>query len=205
MKYLFRLLIAVAAVATNGAAAQESAVNVLASNGVQVDIEADDFSGRAEYTAPKIELDNDFGTLFVAAIKDAGGLSPVIVMGRLYYEGDWRRYDQAVLRGGEEVKAIFGDRGVVNCSASRYRKCTLGEGFQLTPTEDQLSRYVEDGRVQVQLRAHGLYPVMLSIPVSHFEAVAEVSKQPGYTSGAPAEGMSDERQRSPETDSTGLW
>lgn len=193
------------AMVSAAAQAQQTKTNVLAKNGVQVEVLADDFAGRAEYTAPTIRLPEDGGFVIVAALKQQGKATSVMAVGSIYYEGDWRRYDRAIFRGGEKVDATFDDRDVVTCSGSRYRGCTLREGFQLAPTPAQIQRHTEDGRILIQLSAGGISPVMLSIPVSYFEAVGAVSGAAGWPEAPSISDPPEEGSTSEEASRGGLW
>jgi len=152
---------------------------VSASNGVVIDINGDEFDGRLEYTAPMVKFDNESSFFLVAAIKANGQQAgPMLVVGNVYYRGEWRQYAAAHLRGGEAVKSTFGDRNVVSCSGSRYSSgCSLREGFQLTLTDAQIAKYAADGYVDMKLKASASNeePV-IRVPLSYIHAVREVSR-----------------------------
>jgi hypothetical protein len=146
----------------------------VASNGLVVSVNRDDFAERYEYTAPTIRFKDGFA--LVAAIKKNGRARGPYIMGSLMYsDRSWRNYDQAILRGGEKVEAVFGDRDVVSCRGSRYSGCTYSEGFQLTLNLDRRKRLAEAGSIDVQLKGIPGSEVILTVPASYFLAVEEVS------------------------------
>jgi hypothetical protein len=169
------VLAACAALATtvpSGVAAAET--KMTASNGVVIDVNGDDFSNRYEYSAPSAKPDDGEGFFLVAAIDKNGTKTGVMATGSIYYNGEWRFYDQALFRGGESAPGVFGDREVVSCRGSRYSQgCSLREGFQINLTDALVQKHAVNGNVQVQLRAKGLYPVMITIPISYYTAVKE--------------------------------
>ena len=169
---LYAASAALAVFASANAVASET--KVTASNGVVVDVNGDEFSNRYEYSAPSLKLGESEGFVLVAAIDKNGTKTGVMATGSVYYNGEWRFYDQALFRGGDNAPAVFGDRDVVSCRGSRYSSgCSLREGFQINLTDALVQKHAVDGNVQVQIRAKGLYPVMVTIPVSYYTAVKE--------------------------------
>lgn len=161
-----------------GAAASAEPVKseYTASNGVVVTVYTDDFAGRAEYTAPSVDLPNIGGFALVAKVKTSGKSDPTYITGTVSYRGDWRFYNAAIARGGEQLKATFNDRDVASCSGSRYGAgCSLSEGFRVYPTADQLSKYTNNGLFEFQLRSARGEDTIFAIPVSYFAAVEEVA------------------------------
>jgi hypothetical protein len=147
-----------------------------ASNGVEVSLFADEFAGRYEYTAPTINFPNLSGFALVASVVQNGVAKPPEIVGSVMYNGEWRRYYSAILRGGESVDSTFNDRDVVSCRGSRYSGCSLREGFALRPTKAQIAKYAVDGKLQIQLRAQAGDAVLVDIPVSYIDAISEVAK-----------------------------
>lgn len=145
-----------------------------ASNGVVVDVNSDEFAGRAEYSAPSIKLQGDVtGAALVAIIKKAGTEGPLHVQGFAMYNGDWRYYDKAVFRGGESVNFTRTHSNVGSC---RYG-CTLTEGFNFQITPEQLAKYSEGGVVTIQVRsAKTTKHYLIEMPVSYFDAVQEATQ-----------------------------
>ena len=161
--------------ATTGAAAQMVESVYVASNSVKVSVNKDDFAQRAEYTAPTIKFPDLGGFALVAMIKVRGQTKGPIIVGSISYNGEWRRYNQAILRGGETVEATFADREVISCRGSRYSGCSLREGFEVRPTKDQIAKYAEAGVLKIQMRAQAGQPVLMDIPVTYFDAVSEAA------------------------------
>lgn len=158
-------------------AAQMVESTYVASNGVKVSVNSDDFAQRAEYTAPSIDFPSLSGFALVALVKKNGKLSGPMVVGSIMYRGEWRRYNQAILRGGEAVDATFGDRDVVSCSGSRYGGCSLREGFEVRPTKEQIIKYAEGGTLKIQMRPQSGDAVLMEIPISYFDAINEAASK----------------------------
>lgn len=157
-------------------AAQMIESRVTASNGVTVTLNSDEFAGRFEYTAPSIKFGNGQAFALVASIKEKGqAREPFITGSIMYSDRTWRMYNQAILRGGETVDAVFADRDVVSCRGSRYSGCSYSEGFQLKPTAAQISKYAVDGFLAIQLKGSPGSELILEVPVEYLSAVKEVS------------------------------
>ena len=173
---MIRLMISLAAAfAASLAHAQMVKSQRGASNGIIVSVSSDDFAGRYEYSAPAIRFKDGFA--LVAIIKESGKARGPYLMGSMVYtDRAWRRYEQAILRGGEKVEAIFGDRNVVSCSGSRYVGCTYSEGFQISLSTEQKARMFEAGSIEIQLKGVPGSEVVLTVPASYFSAVEEISK-----------------------------
>jgi len=162
-----------AALSMAGLSVAQAKETVVASNGVTVSVNGDDFSGRYEYTAPTIKFDGGF--LLIARVKTPSHTSDVFGTGAFIYSGSWRRYDSAVFKGGEAVNFTAGNKSVGSC---RYG-CTLTEEFEVRITDAQLKKYAVDGVVPIQVRASAIAQTsMIEIPVAHFDAVREVSSGP---------------------------
>ncbi|MFV3561661.1 hypothetical protein ACNJFJ_21155, partial [Mycobacterium tuberculosis] len=101
---MLRLIAASAIVAISApAAAQSVKSQIVATNGVKVDVATDEFAGRVEYVAPTIDFKTErggTGAVFVARIKKSGTVGPLLIQGFVMYSGDWRYYTKAVFRGG---------------------------------------------------------------------------------------------------------
>jgi len=176
---LKKMIFAVCLAAASPAFSQAQELHVTASNGIIVDVNADDFANRYEYSAPPIRFGPDSTSFaLVARIKRAEGASPVHIEGVIYYRGDWRFYEQALYRGGGAAtyRRVGGE--VVSCSGSRYGGCSLSESFHLDFTPAEVRAHAENGTLTVQLRARSGEPMMLDIPVSYIDAVTEVSGRP---------------------------
>ena len=176
-KLALTLALGLAAYPAAQVAAQSVKSTVTASNGVQVTVYSDEFANRYEYSAPSVDLTDGF--VLVASIKKGGVATPVYLTGTLIYSGEWRRYNSALFRGGDPAKFIEAGREVGRCQASRYSRasCTLSEGFKIQITPAEISKYAQNGVLAIQIRAQDTSTVMLQIPVSYFDAVAEVSKR----------------------------
>lgn len=169
--FLYGLLAIVMATASH---AQMAKSEKAASNGVEISVNSDDFAGRYEYTAPTIRFKDGFA--LIAIIKEGEEVRGPYIMGNMMYsDQSWRRYDQAILRGGEKVDAVFADRDVISCRGSRYSGCTYSEGFQITLSADQLRRLSEVGTLDIQLKGVPGSEVILTVPASYFAAVKEVA------------------------------
>jgi hypothetical protein len=177
MRFSLTSLAVVASVMCSAPAdAQSVKSTIQAANGVEVTVHSDEFAARYEYTAPTIDFPNLGGFALVARTVRGKETTPIQVVGSIMYNGDWRRYHSAILKGGEEVQATFNDRDVVSCRGSRYSGCSLREGFRLAPTDQQIKKYAEDGQLQIQLRAAAGEAMLVTIPVTYFEAVKEVAR-----------------------------
>ena len=173
--FRFATLVSAVILAATPVAAQSVKSEVQTSEGVTVTAYKDDFAGRAEYTAPKIDFGGGSFAL-VALVVNNGNPSKVQIVGNIFYNGDWRYYNSAILRGGDVVKSSFADRNVVSCSGSRYsRGCSLSEGFTLMLTDDQIENFAVDGKVAVQMRAQRGEAVIVEIPVAYIRAVKEAA------------------------------
>lgn len=176
------VLAASAAIAVaGGAVAQSVKSQVAASNGILVTVHSDDFANRYEYTGPDVAPAD--GYAFVARIDSGGERGRVKVIGAVYYRGDWRFYDRALLRGGEDVAYQEGGRDVVSCRASRYSGCSVAERYTLSLTPEQIEKHAVSGILEVQLRSRSATTEMLRIPVDHFAAVNEVADRRTATAG----------------------
>lgn len=159
------------------ALAQMVKSSVTAANGVEVSVHSDDFAGRYEYTAPTIKFGGGDGFAIIAAIRQNGTVKGPFISGSIMYtDREWRRYSQAILRGGEAVDATFGDRDVVSCRGSRYSGCTYREGFQIELGEAQRQRLASEGSLQIQLKGSPGSELILDVPASYFSAIEETSK-----------------------------
>ncbi|WP_426168532.1 hypothetical protein [Sandarakinorhabdus sp. DWP1-3-1] len=173
MKIVVSIVLGMASAA--GLSAQKS--QIVASNGVTVDISGDDFANRYEYTGPVVKFSEDnsndqMSFAFVAAIKK-GEIPPKrFITGVIYYRGDWHRYASAVFKGGDPAPFVNTSRNVLSC---RYG-CSYTEGFNMDISADQIKKYSSDGVLQIQIRAQSSNTAIMSIPVSHFDAVAEASR-----------------------------
>lgn len=160
------------------AGAQGREAKVVAANGVEVSVWADEFSGRYEFAAPAIEAGDGF--VFVSRVDETGVVGSVRLTGGFVYMGDWRYYNRALFRGGEEAEFIERGRDVGSCRARSG--CSLNESFAVLVRASDLERYSRDGRIDVQVRAREAgAETVFSVPVSHFEAVQEVASRPRDT------------------------
>ena len=166
------LLAAVALVSAMPGSAQSVKSEITTSSGIAVTLHADEFAGRYEYSAPIVNIDNRSYAIVVAVVED-GKVGPIMIVGSIMYTGDWRRYQTAIFRGGEEVESSFNDRDVVTCRGSRYGGCSLREGFRLMPTAAQIEKYATDGKLAIQVRAQSSDAMVMTIPVSHVAAIEE--------------------------------
>ena len=172
----FAICLAAALAIASPVAAQAVRSEVTTSNGIVVTVYADEFAGRYEYSAPSINFDSNSFAL-VMAVNRNGEVGDVMIGGSIFYSGDWRFYNSAILRGGEEVAGVFEDRDVVSCRGSRYsRGCSVREGFRLMPTDEQIAQYAENGVLAIQLRSRSSNAIVVNIPVAHIEAVREISR-----------------------------
>jgi hypothetical protein len=173
----FRIIIAIALATFAAPAVAGEKSQVRASNGVIVDVNSDAFANRYEYSAPTIKFSEDGASdgmsfALVAAVKKANEPTKRFVTGAVYYRGDWHRYTNALFKGGDPAPFVSTSRDVLSC---RYG-CSFTEGFMLEITPEQITKYSQNGVLQVQLRASSSNTAIVSIPVSYFEAVAEASR-----------------------------
>lgn len=169
------------------AGAQSVSKKVTASNGVVIDVREDSFAQVFDYIAPEIRFEVEsspktwIGTWAVLFKRRSGGeLSLYNYQGQFgYSDSAWRTYDNAVYRGGASVSYTRTDSEVARCynNLGNYGDvCTYVEKFGLVISDDELANYAENGTLQIQVRPQRGNPVLLSIPVSHFEAIADVSE-----------------------------
>lgn len=168
----------IAAAAAVPAAGQSEKSTLVASNGVSISLNADEFADRYEYTAPDIEIPESRSVAWVGRVKVRGEWLPLQIGGLAAYQGDWRYYDQAILRGGEELTAHFTDRSVISCAGSsrRYGQgCLLSESFMILPTRAQIERYAEDGVLAVQIRSRRGQSMTINVPLDYVAALDELT------------------------------
>jgi hypothetical protein len=159
-----------------GAQAQSVESHLTASNGVEVTLHSDDFADRYEYTGPTIFFMAEGTGLrsfaLVARIREGGVLSPLQIIGSIYYEGDWRRYSRAIFRGGDPADFSEAGREVVTCRGG----CSYREGFQITLFAEDVTAHSENGYVLIQVRAAASPDTaLIQIPISQIDAVNEIA------------------------------
>lgn len=172
------LIVAAIGLVLAGPAMAESVKSeVTATNGVVVTVYSDDFAGRHEYSAPSVDFQD--GYVLVSRVDAGGDEGSVSLRGSFIYSGDWRYYDAAIFRGGEEANFVENGRRVGQCHSSRYSRpsCTLIESFVMTVSAEQLAKHARDGKLEFQIRAgRTARSTMVSVPVTYFEAVQEVAE-----------------------------
>lgn len=157
------------------ASAQMTKSAFTASNGIVIDVNSDEFAGRAEYSAPVIRFapaNGGSGVALVAKTRHAGTLGSLNVQGFVMYSGSWRFYSDAIFKGGAPAKFKQTGRNVGSC---RYG-CTLTENFMIEITNDEISKHAENGILAVQLRGKSADTAIVQIPVGYVLAVNEVAK-----------------------------
>jgi hypothetical protein len=169
-------LIAASALALTAPATAESVKGKqLAANGVELETYIDDFAGKAEYDGPtiKFKLPEQYldSIAFVSRTKKGGTWGPTQLVVMMYYRGDWRFYNSAVFKGGEQAQVIEAGRDVLSCSGSRYGGCSHSEALYVTVTPEQLAKYAENGQLQVQVGGKAASGTVVTVPVAHFEAL----------------------------------
>jgi hypothetical protein len=169
---------AVAAIFATPAIGQSVKSVVAASNGVEVTVYSDDFADRHEYSAPSVKSSSNQGFVLVAKVDKAATKGAVNLQGTFIYSGDWRFYNNAIFKGGTAVDFTSTSRDVGRCHSSRYSRpsCTLSESFHITITPAQIKQFSANGVLPIQVRASKTADTdMFEIPVSYFDAVAEVA------------------------------
>lgn len=173
LKKAFIVLSAALLCVTTGFAADTT---ITAKNGVKISLHVDQFADRYEYSAPSIDFKlpngGGHGFVLVAAIKHAGNVTGPLIEGNVYYESDWRRYYQAIFKGGAAASFTNTDRSVVICDGGN---CTLSEGFRIEPTEQEIHKYASDGVLAIQVRSQNADAFILRIPVTYLDAIKVVS------------------------------
>lgn len=166
---------AVTVLCAGHANAQAVKSTVTASNGVEVTVYSDDFANRYEYSAPSIDLPDGF--VLVAAIKKAGVVSGPELTGSFIYSGEWRRYNSALYKGGDQAAFVEAGRDVGRCTSSRYSRpsCTLRESFKIGLTAEDIKKHAQDGILAIQVRAQDTTTALMSVPVSYISAINEVA------------------------------
>jgi len=172
-----KFLIAFVAIAASApASAQMVESKVTASNGIVIEINKDDFAGRAEYGASFEKLvgsSSQTGQFVVAKIINPNSKPRVSVQGFVGYRGEWHHYDNAIFKGGEAVEFINTKKDVVSC---RYG-CSYSESFIAFPTTEQITKYAENGVLPIQIRGRSSgNTLLLNVPISHIAAINEVAK-----------------------------
>ena len=156
-----------------------------APNGVVIDVQADDFAGRKEYSSPFVEFQSDgeggHGKAIVGEVFDNGKLLGMTVQGYIFYSGDWRFYSTAIFRGGQAANFHRTGSDVVDC----HYGCTMSENFLIDITPAEARAHATGGIVGIQVRGTSSHTALLNIPLSYFEAVASLAGDPGETA-APA-------------------
>lgn len=181
-----KLLLPLLLMAASGAQAQGQQSQVTASNGIVIDVNADDFAGRYEYSAPIIRFGEDNSSFaLVARVRQARSPGAVHVQGVISYNGEWRFYEQALYRGGARANYRRVNGNVVSCRGSRYSGCALSETFHLDFTPAEVSSHAQNGVLTVQIRARSGQPLMLNLPLNYIDAVTEVSNRPAGTPSSP--------------------
>lgn len=157
------------------ASAQAVRSTVSASNGTQVTVYSDDFANRYEYTAPVINIPDGF--VLVATVRKGGTAQAVHLSGSFSYIGEWRRYNSALFRGGDQARFIEAGRDVGRCFSSRYSRasCSLNESFKIELSNDEIQKHSRDGKLAIQVRAQDTTTALIEVPVAYIEAVKEVS------------------------------
>lgn len=160
----------------NVAQGQAVKSTVAAANGVVVDVYSDDFAARKEFTSPEVKAGD--GQIMVATISKGGVASPIELSGFFVYSGEWRRYSNAVFKGGDVANFISTGRDVGRCSSSRYSRpsCTLSESSKIALTPADIRSHNIDGVVAIQIRADDTSAVIFEVPMAYFTAVADVAK-----------------------------
>jgi hypothetical protein len=158
-----------------GASAEMQKSQFTASNGIVVDVNSDDFAGRAEYSAPVIRFSPDnggTGIALVARTRNAGALGELNVQGFVMYSGDWRFYGSAIFKGGAPAKFKSLGHKVGSC---RYG-CTLTENFLVELTPAEVEKHAEGGMLPLQIRGRSSDTAIIQVPVSYLKAVLEVAR-----------------------------
>lgn len=151
------------------------ATKIKASNGVEIDLNSDEFAERYEYSAPVINLTSNDGVdgyLLIFKVRRAGTLGGVKMQGSIMYRGEWRWYETAVFKGGDAVDFKRTDSEVGSC---RYG-CSLTEDYSITLTPEQIAKHAENGNIPIQIRARSTQTLMVTIPVAYINALNEVAK-----------------------------
>ena len=173
---MLRLIAVSAIVAISApAAAQSVKSQIVATNGVKVDVATDEFAGRVEYVAPTIDFKTErggTGAVFVARIKKSGTVGPLLIQGFVMYSGDWRYYTKAVFRGGDPVDFTRTGGKVGSC---RYG-CSLSEDFAVKLSPEEVKKHAVDGQLDIQIRSNGGETAIFTIPASYMDAVNEVAR-----------------------------
>jgi len=169
------LAVAAIVIATSPVTAQAVKSQITASNGVIVDLNADDFANRYEYSAPSIDFPGSpSGFVFVGKVKRAGVLGDLTLQGSIMYGGDWRYYSTALYKGGDSADYITMKREVIGC---HYGSCSFSESFMINISPKDIAKHAENGVLMIQIRAReSPEAVMLQIPTTYIDAVNEIAK-----------------------------
>lgn len=149
---------------------------VTASNGIEVTVYSDDFANRKEFTAPYIKVPD--GQITVATTNKGDAKGVIGLTGFFVYSGEWRRYSNALFKGGDVAKFTSTGRNVGRCSSSRYSRpsCTLSESFVIDLTPAEIRAHDAGGMIAVQVRADDTSTAVFEVPMAYFKAIAEVAQ-----------------------------
>lgn len=154
--------------------AEATKTQFTAPNGVIVNVNADDFAGRREFSAPAIDFKADGGATGKAIVGEVfsdGKLLGLTIQGFIIYFGDWRHYSSAIFKGGAAAEYHRTGSKVGDCTGV----CTLSEEFMIDITPAEATSHAENGVLQVQLRAENGSTALISIPLSYIQAVEQVA------------------------------
>jgi hypothetical protein len=153
---------------------------VTASNGVEVQIESDDFKPNTVFRVDVLKSKVGWSSVSPGAnLALSRGSDRPDLLGlqlQIAYSGEWRMYDGAFLRGGVALEFSSVRRDVVSC---RSRPCTLYESMVAALPREALEELSAAGDVEVKFTARrapsGDYVV--TVPASAVRALLEVADQ----------------------------
>jgi hypothetical protein len=174
MKLCFGLFLAAFALSAP-ALAEPVKSQVIAGNGVTLNLSNDEFAGRREYSAPGVDFSiNDFpvtSTIIATRTKNGGVFGATQLSFLVVYQGEWHRYINVIFKGGEQATFVPIDRKVMSCAGSRYSGCTYMEMFRVQVSPAQLAKYGENGELKMQMTAAAAPDKIVSFPVASIQAL----------------------------------
>jgi len=150
---------------------------VTASNGVEVSVYSNESENRYEFSAPLIKSGD--AHLLITTTKGEGIAPYPRIEGTFSYFGNWRNYDNALVKGSGHVEFVQVGRSEGQCHWYRYSQpsCTRKERFIIVLQSDDVIKHAQDGKVALQISAQDNSTTETEIPIAYIDAVKEVASR----------------------------
>lgn len=175
------VLLALFLLATTSPLSAAAMTEKLASNGITITVDGDEFKPRTDFSAPFNRAEGGGYIFNVRRLND--GTVSYQIQGFTIYDGEWRMYDRAYLPGGEAVEFTSTGRKVTRCG--RYGGCTLNEGYLLMLTREQVDGALRSGSLRAQISGRGLGEFVITVPSEQISAALEVAGLQGGPADSP--------------------